>query len=105
MSTPGGWTQPVQRQLPPTYPPNPCPAVARRAINPLAVASLVLGLCGLAALPVVLGHVALRQIRSRGEDGTGLAITGLVLGYLQVGLYLIVALVVFSGIWAAIVAG
>lgn len=63
MSTPAGWTQPVQRQLTPTY---PCPAVARRVINPLAVASLVLGLCGLAALPDVLGHVALRQIRSRG---------------------------------------
>ena len=33
------------------------------------------------ALAVILGHVALSQIRRRGEGGRNLAITGLILGY------------------------
>ena len=54
--------------------------------NRLAVASLVLSalwLFGLGSLlGVVLGHIALRQIEASGERGRGLAIGGLVRGYL-----------------------
>jgi hypothetical protein len=56
-----------------------------RATNGLAVASLVLGVLWLwwlgSVLAVVLGHTALAQIRSRGENGRGMAIAGLTLGY------------------------
>jgi hypothetical protein len=41
----------------------------------------------------VLGHVARKQIRRTGEDGAGLALAGLVLGWVGVGV--IVAAVVF----------
>lgn len=65
--------------------------------NGLAIASFVLGLCGFALLPVILGHVALRQIRERGDSGSAFAIIGLVLGYVGVvAIALLVAFFVFA---------
>ena len=71
--------------------------------NGLAIASLVLGivtLCGVGSvLAVIFGHIALNQIRERNESGRGLAIAGLVLGYVGVGLiviYLVMAASFFS---------
>jgi hypothetical protein len=63
--------------------------VARPHTNGKAVAAAVCGLLcvptmGLTGIPaVVLGHVARAEIRSRGELGDGLALTGLVLGWLS----------------------
>jgi hypothetical protein len=49
-------------------------------VNGLAIAALVLGvLCFLPGVGLVLGLVALRQIRRRGERGKGLAVGGAVL--------------------------
>jgi peptidyl-prolyl cis-trans isomerase B (cyclophilin B) len=75
----------------------------------LAVAALVLGVCGFGLLPVVFGHVALRRIRRTGDQGAGLAIAGLVLGYLAlaaaaVGVVLLV-LAVGIPLWAAAASG
>ena len=70
-----------------------------RRTNALAVTSLVLGVCGFALIPVVLGHVALRQIGRSGDRGTGLAVTGLVLGYLTCLLYVVLLLVVGGAVW------
>ncbi|MFO8013622.1 MAG: DUF4190 domain-containing protein [Phycisphaerae bacterium] len=94
------------------YPPPP--ATPRQ--NGLAVASLVLGIVSLAcsqcitALPgVILGHIALRQIRDSGgaETGEGMAIGGLVCGYISIGIAVLVALVwvlfVLLGLGAAAV--
>lgn len=65
------------------------------SVNGLAVASLVLGVVWIywlgSVVAIVLGHVALRQIRSRSQDGAGLAIAGIVLGWLGLGV-LVVAL-------------
>jgi len=36
---------------------------------------------------VILGHVALKQIKSTGTKGRGLAIAGLVVGYLAVAFW------------------
>ncbi len=61
-----------------------------RQTNGLAVASLVCGVGQvffwfLAAIPaVVLGHMARRQIRQTGEDGAGLALAGLILGWIGI---------------------
>lgn len=72
-----------------------------RPTNGLAIATLVLGLCGFALLPVILGHVALGQIRRTGAGGSALAIVGLVLGYLACAAYLIAGIVVAASIlWA-----
>src|SRR6266545_4157321 len=72
--------------------------VMPRRTNGLAVASLACGIGQLffwflAAIPaVVLGHMARRQIRQTGEDGAGMALAGLVLGW--IGIVLTVLLVV-----------
>ena len=72
---------------PPASPAPPAPPKN----NALAIASLVCGvaqlmLWPLATIPaVVLGHVARRQIRRTGEQGAGLALAGLILGWIGVG--------------------
>ncbi|MFF7210146.1 DUF4190 domain-containing protein [Streptomyces sp. NPDC008238] len=66
----------------PSYPDRPVlPPVARRApLNGLAVAALVTGLLCLPPVAgVVLGSIALVQIRRTGAHGRGMAVTGLVL--------------------------
>jgi hypothetical protein len=56
--------------------------------NGLALGSMICGIAeiftlGLAAIPaVILGHLARSQIRQTGERGDGMAVAGLVLGYL-----------------------
>ena len=80
--------------------PNPTP----RTTNTLAVLSLVFGLLGMVGgIPsagvinlaaIVMGHMARSQIRQNpNEDGAGMALAGLIMGY--IGL-LIVPLVVLA---------
>jgi 1,4-dihydroxy-2-naphthoate octaprenyltransferase len=65
--------------------------------NTLAIVSLVTGIVGLfipiGLAAVITGHIALGQIKRLGENGRGMAITGLVLGYLSIVLALILAIV------------
>lgn len=61
--------------------------------NGLAIAAFVLGLLGLAIVPVVMGHLALSQIKRTQEGGRGFAITGLVLGYIACALYVLLVIV------------
>jgi uncharacterized membrane protein len=69
--------------------------------NSLAVVALVLGFLfplTLAAIP--LGHLARRQITRSGERGDGLAVAGLVLGYLGLAAVLVaVAVAVVALVW------
>ncbi|MFF9207365.1 MULTISPECIES: DUF4190 domain-containing protein [unclassified Streptomyces] len=59
-------------------------------VNGVAIAALVLGaLCFLPALGLVLGVVALVQIRKRGERGKGMAIGGIVLSTLGLALWVL----------------
>ncbi len=65
--------------------------------NTLAVTSLVLGIVGLVVIPflgsiaaVITGHMARKQIRERGEGGDGLAVGGLVTGYLGGAFWLVI---------------
>jgi hypothetical protein len=69
--------------------------------NALAIASLVAAFF-LPIGAIVLGHLALGQIRRTGEQGRGLAIAGLVLGY--VAMAIIAALVVGSIVFLLVVA-
>jgi hypothetical protein len=80
---------------PPVYPPTDTPT---DRTNALAIASLVCGVAQMlfwpfATIPaVVLGHVARNQIRRSGEQGSGLALAGLILGWVGVGFALLAAL-------------
>lgn len=70
----------------------------------LAIGALVCGIAelftlGFASVPaVILGHLARAQIKRTGERGDGLAIAGLVLGYLGIGIWtlIIIALAAHS---------
>lgn len=77
------------------------PARLVPATDGMAVASFVCALCGLALIPVVLGHLALARIRRTGAGGTGFAVTGLVLGYLALAVYVVIAVAVVGAVlWA-----
>ncbi|MEY4348020.1 MAG: hypothetical protein RIS43_439 [Actinomycetota bacterium] len=79
--------------------------------NTLAVTSFALGLAGIvvswflmgipSTLAIIFGHVSLRQMRTSGEAGRGLALTGLIMGYTIIAMYLVISLfflVVFSAV-------
>ena len=54
-------------------------------LNTLAVVSLATAISWVGSVAgIITGHIALAQIKRSGEKGRGLAITGLVLGYLYV---------------------
>ncbi|MFG2553434.1 DUF1707 and DUF4190 domain-containing protein [Streptomyces sp. NPDC048581] len=80
---------PVPQPAPVTPVPRTFLPVARPQTNGKAVGSALCGvLClvsfGLTGIPaVVLGHAARSEIRRTGEGGDGLALTGLVLGWLS----------------------
>lgn len=84
---PEGYAAPLYPAYAP-YPPAP-------PTNGMAIASLVCSLAGLAtciSAPVgaILGHVARRQIRERGEGGDGLALAGIIVGWILTGLLVLV---------------
>lgn len=66
--------------------------------NVLAIFSLISAFF-ISILAVVLGHVALSQIKRTGEGGRGLAIAGLIIGYFGVCVWIcFIALFLFIGI-------
>ncbi len=79
--------------------------------NGLAVAALVCGLAQFffwtfASIPaVILGHMARRRIRQTGEQGDGMALAGLILGWIGIGITVIVAAFVVAVVATAIHAG
>ncbi len=95
----GAWTTETRdgtADLPPPHISGAGPA----KINGFAVASLVLGILWVwfigSLLAVIFGHIALGQIKraADAERGRGLAIAGLVLGYLGIGL-LVLGIIAF----------
>ena len=68
----------------------------------MAVASLVLGILWLywigSILALIFGYLARQQIRERGEGGDGLAVAGIVLGW--IGVAVVVVIFVVFGIGA-----
>jgi hypothetical protein len=93
---------------PPGYPPSGPPGYEygygygygpQPGTNGFSIASLVLGIiCAYwigSILAVIFGHIALSQIERSGQQGRGMAIAGLVLGYvwIAVGIILIIVAV------------
>jgi len=61
--------------------------------NGLAIASLVLSVVGLSLIANILGHIALSQIKRTGEQGSVLALIGVIVGYVGI-LVAIVAVII-----------
>jgi len=57
--------------------------------NGLAIAALVTGIIGASVLAIIFGHISMNQIKNRNEGGKGMAIAGLVLGYVFLGIQII----------------
>jgi hypothetical protein len=107
-----GYTPPTQPPPPPPqwgggyYQPPAPPAVGSRTTNGMAIASLVLGICGLlfswfllgipSILAVIFGHIALSQIGRDRTNGRGMAIAGLSTGYVSIGLFVLFIAAVFA---------
>ena len=92
----------------PQYPTPAAPRTNRAAIWALVcgIGQFILGLTLvgniLAAIPaIILGAIALKQTRLRGEGGRGMAIAGLVLGVLGVFYFLLIIVVIAVGVRAS----
>jgi Domain of unknown function (DUF4190) len=96
---PPGYPQPGYQSGVPAWPAGaPYPA---QKTNSLAVAALVCGIVQflgfwlLGTIPaIVFGHMARNQIRQRNEQGAGLALAGLILGYVGVALSVILVIII-----------
>lgn len=85
------------------YPPPPPPQgyyghqQVTRGANGFAIASLVLGILWIywvgSVLALIFGYVARRQIKQRNESGDGMAIAGIVLGWIGVAAFVVVVIV------------
>ncbi|MER6255098.1 DUF4190 domain-containing protein [Streptomyces sp. NPDC001584] len=74
------------------YPPQP------QKTNTLAIVALVMAIvCGIPLVPIILGIVALSQIKSRGEKGKGLAIAAIVVHSLVIVLWGVIVALGLSG--------
>jgi hypothetical protein len=95
---------PAAQATTPSPPAWPAMAIPPAGTNGLAIASLACGLGQfafgpLATIPaIVFGHMARSQIRRTGEEGVGLALAGLILGWGAVilGFVLIAAVVAIA---------
>lgn len=97
------------QNLPPPAPPvAPAPAASYKQTSALAITSLVAGILGWTLLPwlgslvaVITGHMARAEIRrSPGTmEGDGLAVAGLILGWVMIALSVltILAVILFFG--------
>ncbi len=88
-----------QAPQPYPYPPQGYPGGQRT--NGMAIAAMICGIAQffgfwlLGTIPaVVLGHIARRQIRQTGEQGAGMALAGLILGYVGLALSVIAVILI-----------
>jgi hypothetical protein len=68
-----------------------------QSTNGLAIASMILGILWLywigSALALIFGFIALKQIRQRNQGGKGMAIAGVVLGFVGAATLVLVIIV------------
>jgi hypothetical protein len=72
-----GYGQPVYVQ----------PVIVTAPTNGMAIAALVCAVLGLGPVAAILGHVARKQIRETGEQGDGMALAGVIVGWITTGIY------------------
>ncbi|HEV7646796.1 MAG TPA: DUF4190 domain-containing protein [Actinophytocola sp.] len=86
--------QPYSQAPQPYAPQQPYPYPVTRPTSGLAVAALVLGIVWVwgigSILAVIFGHIALSETKNGRKGGQGLAVAGLVLGWIGVASMLII---------------
>lgn len=67
--------------------------------NTMAIVSLITSILGIGIVGVICGHVAMGQIGRSGESGRGMALAGLIIGYVLLALQVIglIVIVAFYG--------
>lgn len=98
-----------------TTPKNTAPATSTAPTNQLALWSMITGIASLTLgwviwLPfgvaaVILGHLGLSQVKKTGEQGRTYAITGLVTGYISIGIGIIIVALTILFFGALLVGG
>lgn len=88
------------------------PYAAQPKTNGLAITSLVSSIAAFVVLPfiasivgVITGHIALKQLRTSGENGRGMALAGVIVGWVGVAGGLLFILFIVIAIVAGINAG
>lgn len=78
--------------------------------NVLSIISLIASIAGLSFIPfigsvvgVITGHMSLKQLRTSGEKGRGMALAGTIIGWVGLGLCILGVILFFA--WFALVAG
>jgi hypothetical protein len=86
--------------VPATFLPPPPPATNGKAVGAMVCGVLTVVTAGLSGVPaVLLGHAARAEMRRSGERGEGLAMTGLVLGWVSIaGWAFIVTVLIAAGL-------
>lgn len=104
--------EPPTSPAPPPLPMAPPPSVVIPTSG-MAIASLVLGISGLTVLPLlgsilalIFGYTARKEIREHPElvSGDGLAVAGIVLGWISVALA-VLSILAFGGIFLCSICG
>lgn len=111
-SYPQGYGQPPATAYGDQYGYGGYPPVPSRPNNTMAMVALISGICGLTVVPfigsivaVITGMMAKKEIARTGEEGSGLATWGVVLGWIGIGLGIALVLfflLVFGTMFAAI---
>ncbi|GAA4771691.1 DUF4190 domain-containing protein [Microbacterium gilvum] len=73
---------------PPAYPAAGYGSPAPAQTNTMAIVSIIV-VWFVSLLGIILGHIALSQIKRTGEGGRGIALTAVVAGYILLGLTII----------------
>lgn len=71
----------------------------QKGTNGFAIAALITGLVGLNLLGIIFGFVALNQIKQTGESGRGMAIAGIILGF--VWIVVVIGLVLWTFVFVS----
>lgn len=71
-----------------------------RPTNTLAIISLIASIVGWTLIPflasiagIITGHISLRQLKTSGENGRGLAMAGTIVGWVGAGFWLLLGLI------------
>jgi hypothetical protein len=106
-TAPAAQSPPAPYSVPPAYGPPPnapygySPYAPTQSTNGMAIASMVLGILWVywigSILAIIFGFVALSQIKERHQSGKGMATAGLILGFIGLGLLVLVILLVAAG--------